>query len=64
MTVTVHEKWDSRETTISEDASVDLKYVIRGTDDDATANTALLDASPVLYGGLTRQSEHACFLRV
>jgi len=58
MTVTVHEKWDSRETTISEDASVDLKYVIRGTDDDATANTALLDASPVLYGGLTRQSAH------
>jgi len=30
MTVTVHEKRDSRETTISEDASVDLKYVIRG----------------------------------
>lgn len=58
MTVTVHEKWDSRETSISEDSTVDLRYVIRGTDDDATANSALLAASPVLYGGLVRQSAH------
>lgn len=58
MTVTVHEKWDSRETSISEDSTVDLRYVIRGTDDDAAANTALLAAAPVLYGGLIRQSAH------
>ena len=58
MAVTVHEKWDSRETTISEDSTVDLRYIIRGTDDDATANSALLAASPVLYGGLIRQSAH------
>jgi len=58
MPVTVHEKWDSRETTISEDSTVDLRFVIRGTDDDAAANTALLAASPVLYGGLVRQSLH------
>jgi hypothetical protein len=58
MAVTVYEKWDSRETTIAEDSSVDLRYVIRGTDDDATANSALLAASPVLYGGLVRQSAH------
>ncbi len=56
--VTVTEKWDSRETTISDDSSVDLRYVIRGTDDDATANSALLAASPVLYGGLIWQSLH------
>ena len=58
MPVTVHEKWDSRETTISEDSTVDLRFVIRGTDDDAAANAALLAASPVLYGGLVRQSLH------
>ena len=58
MAVTVYEKWDSRETTIAEDSSVDLRYVIRGTDDDAAANSALLAASPVLYGGLVRQSAH------
>lgn len=58
MPVAVYEKWDSRETTISEDATVDLRFLIRGTDDDAAANVALLDASPVLYGGLVRQSAH------
>ena len=58
MPVTVHEKWDSRETTISEDSTVDLRFVIRGTNDDAAANSALLAASPVLYGGLVRQSLH------
>jgi hypothetical protein len=58
MPVAVYEKWDSRETTISEDASVDLRYIVRGTDDDATANSALLAASPVFYGGLVRQSAH------
>lgn len=58
MPVTVYEKWDSRETTIAEDSSVDLRYIIRGTDDDATANSALLSASPVYYGGLVRQSAH------
>lgn len=58
MPVTVEEKWDSRETTISEDSSVELRYIIRGTDDDAVANSNLLSASPVLYGGLIRQSLH------
>ena len=58
MPVTVYEKWNSRETTIAEDSSVDLRYIIRGTDDDATANSALLSASPVYYGGLVRQSAH------
>lgn len=58
MSVVVYEKWDSRETTISEDSTVDLRYIIRGTDDDASANDALLTAAPVLYGGLVRQSAH------
>lgn len=58
MPVAVYEKWDSRETTISEDATVDLRFLIRGTDDDAEANVALLEAAPVTYGGLVRQSAH------
>ncbi|MGC1272616.1 MAG: hypothetical protein WBC44_02825 [Planctomycetaceae bacterium] len=58
MPISVAEAWDSRETTISDDSSVELRYVIRGTDDDATANSSLLAAAPILYGGLIRQSAH------
>lgn len=58
MPVTVAEAWDSRETTISDDSTVELRYVIRGTDDDAAANSALLAESPVIYGGLIRRTAH------
>ena len=58
MPVTVEEKWDSRETTLGESSSVDLRYLIRGTDDDVLAHQSLLAAAPVLYGGLVRQSSH------
>lgn len=58
MTVTVHEKWDSRETTLGDQSSVELRLLVRGTDDDVTANSALVAASPTSYGGLIRQSIH------
>jgi len=58
MPVTVTEKWESRETTLGEESSVDLLYTIRGTDDDVAAGAALMAASPVLYGGLIRQGTH------
>jgi len=58
MAVTVHEKWDSRETTEGESPSIDRIYIVRGTDDDLAAKTALRSASPVLYDGLIRQSLH------
>lgn len=58
MAVTVEEKWDSRETTLGEDASVDLRFIVRGTDDDVTAHANLLAFAPVLYGGLIRQTSH------
>jgi len=58
MPVTVHEKWESRETTEGESPSVDLIYIVRGTDSDLAAKTALAAASPVLYDGLVRQSLH------
>ena len=56
--ITVAEAWDSRETTIGDDSTVELRYVICGTDDDATANNALLANSPTVYGGLIRQTAH------
>ena len=58
MTIVVAEKWDSRETTLGEDSSVDLRYVVGGTDSDIDAHVALLANSPTLYGGLVRQSSH------
>jgi len=58
MAITVHEKWESRETTVGENPSIDLVFIIRGTDSDLAAKTALAAASPVLYHGLVRQSMH------
>ena len=47
MPITVAEKWDSREGTQGEGASTDLRYIIRGTDDDAEAKSALVAGLPV-----------------
>ena len=58
MPITVAEKWDSREGTQGEGASTDLRFIIRGTDDDTEAKSALLAGSPLLYAGLVRQSSH------
>ncbi len=58
MAITVHEKWESRESTEGESPSVDLIFIVRGTDDDLAAKAALSAASPVLYDGLRRQTLH------
>lgn len=58
MPITVSEKWESRETTVGESPSVDLIYIVRGTDSDVAAKAALAATSPVLYDGLVRQSLH------
>lgn len=58
MPILVTENWDSRPTTLGEDASVELRYTIRGTADDVAAHTALLATAPELYGGLPRRSSH------
>jgi len=58
MPIAVHEKWESRETTEGESPSIDLIYIVRGTDDDLAAKAALAAAAPVLYDGLVRQSLH------
>ena len=58
MAVTVTEKFGSRPTNEGENPSIDLLYVIDGTDDDIEAKSNLLTASPILYDGLVRQSLH------
>ena len=58
MPIAVHEKWESRETTEGDSPSVDLIYIVRGTDDDLAAKSALAAVAPVLYDGLVRQSLH------
>jgi len=58
MPITVTEKWDSRPTTLGDQPSVDLSYVIDGTDDDVAAHAALLSTAPALYGGLILQTSH------
>lgn len=56
MPIDVYEKWDSRELTLGENASAELRYVVRGTDSDADAYAAAKDASPIAYAGLYRQT--------
>ena len=58
MPITVQELWDSREHQIGEDSSIDLRFVIDGTDDDVAAHVELLNVAPTLYAGLVRQSSH------
>jgi hypothetical protein len=56
MTIVVEESWDSRQLTEGADATADLTYIIRGTDDDLDALDALSTAAPATYNGLVRQT--------
>jgi len=47
--VTVEEKFESRLVTTGQNASAELRYVVRGTNDDVEARTALVNASPLVY---------------
>lgn len=58
MPIAVHEKWESRESTVGESPSIDRVYIVRGTASDLAAKAALAAATPVLYDGLVRQSLH------
>ena len=58
MAVTVTEKFGSRETSEGESPSIDLLFLIDGTDNDLEAKGNLLTASPILYDGLIRQTAH------
>ncbi len=56
MPISVTEKFESRQSSLGDNASVELAFNIAGTDDDIAAKVALLAASPVWYDGLIRQS--------
>jgi hypothetical protein len=56
MTVTVAEKWDSRDTTLAESSNVELRYIVSGTSSDAEVATAALANSPEVYNNLPRES--------
>ena len=49
MPIEVVEKFESRLVTTGANPSVELRYAIRGTNDDAEAHSALVAGSPVLY---------------
>lgn len=54
MAVTIDEKFESR---AGDNQSLELAYVIRGTDDDLAARAALGGAAPAVYYGLWRQDD-------
>lgn len=59
MSIIVHEKFDSRETTVGiENPSIELRYMIEGTESDTAARAALESVIPALYGGLVFQEYH------
>ena len=53
------EKFDSRESTAAFDSpSVDLLYIVQGTEDDAEVRSLIESSIPAFYVGLTFQSYH------
>ena len=58
MAITVTEKFGSRETNEGESPSIDLLFLIEGTDDDILAKENMIAAAPIIYDGLIRQTAH------
>ena len=59
MPVTIDEKFDSRESTVGlESPSVDLLYVVQGTDNDVTVRATVEATIPAIYLGLVFQDYH------
>lgn len=56
MTTSIAERWNSRDRTLLETESAELRYVVRGTEDDAEVADLVADTSPTTYGGLPRRS--------
>jgi len=53
--IVVEERFESRSTVKGKSPSVELRYWIKGTDDDIAARGALESAAPTEYDGLVRQ---------
>ena len=59
MPVTIDEKFDSREATVGIDSpSIDLLYVVQGTNDDLTVKATVEATIPAIYHGLPFQDYH------
>lgn len=56
MTITIAEKFDSREATQSDSPGTELLYAVKGTDDDAVVKSLVAATSPAVYAGLIRDS--------
>ena len=56
MPVTIEEKIESRQSTTGQNASVDLVYTVRGTDDDLVVKSTADTNSPHDYDGLSRET--------
>jgi len=56
MAVVVEERFQSRRSIAGDNPSVELLYVIHGTDDDLEAKIELAAASPATYDGLPRRT--------
>jgi hypothetical protein len=57
--ITITERFDSRESTASVDSpSVDLVYVVQGTEDDSAVRSLVEATVPAIYAGLVFQSYH------
>ncbi len=56
MAITVQERDTSRTSSAGQSASVELRYIVRGTDDDLAARSALESAAPLTYDNLPRQN--------
>lgn len=49
MPTTIYEKFDSRVVTMGQDPSAELRYSVRGTDDDYSARVAVQAGSPIAF---------------
>jgi len=55
MSIIVAERWGSRRWKAGESPSVELEFIIHGTDDDALASQAITQTAPTLYAGMPRK---------
>lgn len=56
MAISVIERFGSRASTEGDNPSVELLFVVKGSDDDLAIKSAVLGVAPLIYNGLVRQS--------
>ena len=56
MTITIDERFNSREATEGPSPATELLYLVQGTEDDLQVKSLLAATAPTLYDGLVRDS--------